>query len=172
MSQLNIQKSEKNQKMSYWGVSPKIVLTFTPFAVFFGALYLIFYPTFLLPIKSIYMIILGILLIIIGFIIYLKSIKLINEAYAKSKLVTNGVYGHMRHPLYSAFALFIIPGIICLFNSWILFFIPISYYIFCRIYIKEEERYCLRKFGEKYVHYKKQVFAIIPKLKKYKPPKN
>ncbi|TFG07771.1 MAG: isoprenylcysteine carboxylmethyltransferase family protein [Promethearchaeota archaeon] len=165
----NTQHNNKS-KISRWGVSPKIVLTFTPFAVFFGILHLIFYPTFAIPVRNIYMIILGIPFIMIGLIIYLKTIRVINEAYSQSKLLTSGVYAYMRHPLYSAFALFIIPGIVFLFNSWILFFIPLSYYIIARMYIKEEEKYCLHKFGKNYEHYKKHVFAFLPKLKKYKPP--
>ena len=161
--------SKAGNKMTKWGVSPKMFLILLPFIIFFSLLHFIYYPLFILPVQHIWMIIIGIALNIIGFAIYLKSIKVINKAFANEQLLTTGVYGHMRHPLYSAFILFIIPGIAFLFNSWILFFIPITYYLIFRILIKEEEDYCLNKFGEKYTHYKKKVFAIFPKLRKYKP---
>jgi len=164
--------SKQSKKMTKWGVSPKMFLLVLPFMIIFSLLHFIYYPFFILPFQQIWMIIIGIALIVIGFIIYLKSIIVINKAFVNEELLTTGVYGHMRHPLYSSFILFIIPGIVSLFNSWILFFIPITYYFIFRILIKEEEKYCLHKFSEKYVHYKKHVFAIFPKLIKYKPLKD
>ncbi|MFX1257742.1 MAG: methyltransferase family protein [Promethearchaeota archaeon] len=164
--------SKANKRISYWGVSPHMVIILTPFTILFALLHFIFFPVFLLPFEQIYMIIIGLSLIIIGAIIYIKSLKLIKKAYFASELVTSGVYGHMRHPLYSSFILFIYPGIICMFNSWILFFIPIVHYTIFRFLIKREENYCLKMFGEKYIHYKKFVYAIFPKLKKYESLKD
>ncbi|MFX1394104.1 MAG: methyltransferase family protein [Promethearchaeota archaeon] len=156
------------KQMSLWGVGPKIVLVLLPFIILFCFLHFTFYPLFLLPFESLLMIIIGIIFIIIGIPIYFKSRKTIIKAYHSSELVTSGIYGHMRHPLYGAFILFITPGIVFIFNSWILFFIPLSYYIIFRIFIRKEERYCIEKFGEQYIKYKKQVYAIFPKLKAYK----
>ncbi len=158
-----------SKKMTIWGIGPKMILILFPFIVFFLILHFICFPAFIIPIEYIDMIITGLILIVIGAIIYIQSVLLINKAYFASKLVTTGVYGYMRHPLYSAFILFISPGIACIFNSWILFFIPILHYIIFRVLIKQEENYCLEKFGEKYAHYKKSVHAIFPKLRKYKP---
>ena len=154
--------SKEGKKMSFWGVSPKMVIILLPFIILFSLLHFIFFPLFLLPFEQILIIFIGLILIIIGAIIYIKSVKLIKNAYFASELVTKGVYGHMRHPLYASFILFVIPGIVCLFNSWILFFIPLTYYGIFRIYIKQEEQYCSEKFGERYAHYKKHVFAIFP----------
>ncbi len=158
-----------SKKMTIWGIGPKMILILFPFIVFFLILHFICFPAFIIPINYIYMIITGVILILIGAIIYIKSVLLINKAYFASELVTTGVYGYMRHPLYSAFILFISPGIVCIFNSWILFFIPILHYIIFRVLIKQEENYCLENFGEKYAHYKNSVHAIFPKLRKYKP---
>lgn len=155
------------KNMSYWGVSPKMMILLIPFIILFASLHFIFYPAFLLPINPIWMVVIGLVLISIGTPIYLSSVKTIKKAYFSSKLVTTGIYGHMRHPLYASFTLFIFPGIVCLFNSWILFMIPISYYLIFKLYIKEEEEYCLEKFGELYKIYKEHVYAIFPKLKKY-----
>ena len=120
-------------------------------------------------VTNIYLIILGISLLIIGIYIYLKSIVAVKKAYNQSKLITTGFFSYMRHPVYSSFVLLITPGIICFFNSWLLFLVPIIFYFIFRVYIKPEEDYCLKKFGENYAHYKRNVYAIIPKFKKYKP---
>ena len=155
--------------MTCWGVSPKMILILCPFIFIILIFNYIYYPMFLTPIDYMIMVIFGIILIVIGFIIYFKSIRVINKAFRASKLLTTGIYGHMRHPLYSSFILFFTPGIVCFFNSWLGFIIPVIYYIIFRLMIKNEEDYCLEKFGESYVHYKKNVFAIIPKFRKYKP---
>jgi len=161
-----------NDEMSFFGVGPTMTIILIPFIVLFSALNALFYPLFQIPIHQVWMLILGIFLIIIGIYIFIKSVKVIKKAYYASELATTGFYGHMRNPLYGSVTLFIFPGIACLFNSWIFFLIPIVFYIIFKIFIRREEIYCLKKFGEKYAHYKQNVHAIFPKLKKYRPNKN
>jgi len=161
-------KIKSKKKMSKWGVSPKMILYLLPFIVLFTIIHFYFFPTFQLPINPFYTIIIGIILLMLGFIIYIKTLKIINKAHSESRLVTHGIYAYVRHPLYSSFILFMTPGIVLLFNSYILFFIPIIYYIIFRILIRKEEMYCLNQFGELYVHYKKNLNAIFPKFRKYK----
>jgi len=166
----SIEKSiNENHKLTFYGVGPKMTLTLVPFIVLLGTLNIIFSPAFQLPINQIWMIPIGIVLIIIGIIIFIKSEILLRKTYKASELLVTGFYGHVRHPMYGSFILFIIPGIVIVINSWILFFLPFIFYIIFRIFIKQEESYCLKKFGEKYTHYKKNVYAIFPKLKKYQP---
>jgi protein-S-isoprenylcysteine O-methyltransferase Ste14 len=74
--------------------------------------------------------------------------------------------------MYASWGLGTLPGIFCLFNSWILFLILFIYYLFVRVFLRKEERYLLEKFGKTYAHYKENVNAFFPKLKKYKPEKN
>jgi len=169
MNKINDINPKKNKKMPCWGISPKMLLILSPFIFLFIILNFLYYPLFLISINYIYLVVLGMILILIGFFIYFKSIFLIKKAYNASELVTKGIYGYMRHPLYSSFILFFTPGITCFFKSWLMFIIPIIYYIIFRLLIKKEEDYCLEKFGENYTHYKKNVFAIIPKLRKYRP---
>lgn len=158
-----------NHEISVYGVGPKMTLTLVPFILLLGILNIIFSPVSQLPINQIWMIPIGIMLIIIGVFIFIKSEILISKAYKTSDLLLTGFYGHMRHPMYGSFILFIIPGIVIIINSWILYLLPFIFYIIFKIFIKQEESYCLKKFGEKYTHYKKNVHAIFPKLKKYQP---
>ncbi|MFX0140211.1 MAG: methyltransferase family protein [Candidatus Hodarchaeota archaeon] len=162
------EKSTKEiHEISIYGVGPKMTLTLVPFIVLLSILNVIFSPVFQLPIDQIWMIPLGIVLIMIGSYIFIKSETLLRKAYKASELLMTGFYGHMRHPMYGSVILLIIPGIVIIINSWILYFLPFIFYIIFRIFIKKEETYCLKKFGENYSHYKKNVHAIFPKLKKY-----
>jgi len=162
------EKSNKNEsQVSFFGIGPIMTLYSLPFIIIFSILNAFFYSIFQIPIHYIWLLLIGILLTIIGLYIYIKSVKVVKNAYNSSRLTIEGFYGHMRHPMYGAVILFILPGIVFLLNSWILFFIPLTFYIMFRIFIKREEIYCLEKFGEKYSHYKHKVYAILPKLKKY-----
>lgn len=163
------ENSNRVKDLSFWGVSPKMIIMLLPFIFLFSTLHFTLYPMFLLPFNQTIIIWIGVILIGIGLIIYAKSLKSIKKAYFSSKLVTSGIYAYMRHPLYASFILFTVPGIVCLFNSWILFFIPISYYTIFKFMIKKEEEYCMNKFGKQYSNYKSQVNAIFPKFKRYKP---
>ena len=160
---------KRNQEISFLGVGPKMTLALIPFIVLLSILNIIFSPAFQLPVNPIWMISIGSALIIIGGLIFIKSEITLRKAFKASKLLLTGFYGHIRHPMYGSFIVFIIPGIVLMINSWILFFLPFIFYIIFRIFIKQEERYCLKKFGEKYSHYKKNVHAIFPKFKKYQP---
>ncbi|MHA2289315.1 MAG: methyltransferase family protein [Promethearchaeota archaeon] len=163
-------KTGKTKKeMSFHGVGPKLVVSIIPFIVIFAIVNTLFYPIFQIPIHPLFLIILGAALILFGFYMYFKSIIAVKKAYDESVLLTTGFFAHIRHPVYSSFILFMAPGFVCFTNSWFLFIIPIIFYTFFRIYIKLEEVYCMEKFGEKYSHYKENVYAIFPKLKKYKP---
>ncbi|MHA1986525.1 MAG: methyltransferase family protein, partial [Promethearchaeota archaeon] len=84
-------------------------------------------------------------------------------------LITTRIYAYVRHPMYASWGLVTLPGVFCLFNSWILFIILFFYYLFVRIFLREEEGFLIEKYGDKYEHYKKNVNAFFPKLKKYKP---
>ena len=158
-----------DKEMAFHGIGPKITLMIIPFFVIFGVISTLLNPISQTPIPQILMVIIGLSLLLTGLYIYLTSVIAIKKAYDELRFLITGFYGHMRHPVYSSFILFITPGIVCFFNSWILFIIPLIFYIIYRIYIKQEESYCLAQFGEKYVHYKNNVYGILPKLKKYKP---
>ncbi|MFX1236369.1 MAG: methyltransferase family protein, partial [Promethearchaeota archaeon] len=126
------QNLNSSSNMTAWGIGPRMALLTTPFIVIFLTIHIAFYPIFLLPIDYIFILIIGCALIFIGLLLLLKSRKLINEAFDASELVTESIYGYIRHPVYAAFILFICPGITCLFNSWICFFIPLILYMIFR----------------------------------------
>ena len=112
--------------------------------------------------------IVGTILIMVGVPFLIVSIRAVNKAYKAGSLKTGGVYSVCRHPLYSAWIIFIIPGFLLFFHSWILLTIPIIMYVLFRILIKEEEIFLQHKFGEEYENYKKRISLLFPVFWKYR----
>jgi protein-S-isoprenylcysteine O-methyltransferase Ste14 len=165
----NLDQEESNKKFPILGVGPKILITLCPFLVLFGILNSIFNPFFQIPINYYWMVGLGIILIIFGLFLFIYSERIMKDAYNSSKFINTKVYGYIRHPMYASWGLGILPGILCFFDSWLLFLTLPIYYLIVRIHIVKEEKFLLTKFGQDYAYYKKEVNAFFPKLKKYKP---
>ncbi|MFW9941314.1 MAG: methyltransferase family protein [Candidatus Thorarchaeota archaeon] len=151
------------------GVGPKIFIVFAPFMILFGILNSFIYPIFRITKNYYWIFIIGLIMSILGTLMFIYSERNIKSAYRTSELITTKIYAYVRHPMYAIWGLAILPGILCLFNSWFLFLVLPIYYIIVRLFIKKEEKYLEKKFGEEYVNYKTQVNAFFPKLKKYKP---
>ncbi|UCC20147.1 MAG: isoprenylcysteine carboxylmethyltransferase family protein [Promethearchaeota archaeon] len=164
-------QSEGNSKENFplLGIGPKVLLCICPFFILFGILNSIYYPFFQIPINYYVLVIIGSILITIGIFVFIYSERIISSAHSSSELITKKTYAYVRHPMYASWGLGTLPGIFCLFNSWFLFLILIFYYLLFRIFVRKEERFLIEKYGEKYEHYKKNVNAFFPKLKKYKP---
>ncbi len=84
------------------------------------------------------------------------------EVTTPPRLVTNGFYRYVRHPLYTAGLVFIwlIPTM-----TWNLLalIIGLTAYIFIGIYF--EERKLVREFGQAYVEYRQRTPMLVPGLK-------
>jgi protein-S-isoprenylcysteine O-methyltransferase Ste14 len=78
------------------------------------------------------------------------------------ELIKSGPYKYVRHPAYSARFLSII-GITLMLNAFYTLTVALVVdLIFVLIRIRLEERELIRRFGEQYLAYKKQTWAIIP----------
>ena len=128
-------------------------------AVYVGGVYSFFLP---LKINSIFFYF-GLLIFIIGFIIYISIIY--NIRYAKvNEPFTKGPYKYSRHPLYLALFLILISISIMSFSIVILIVL-----IICGIHqflvIPAEEQFCLKRFGKDYQEYLKRTprWIGIPK---------
>lgn len=105
---------------------------------------------------------LGMILLTLGIPLWALSAAAIRKGFKEGVLCTRGVYSIVRHPLYSAIIVFIVPGILMFFRSWALFTIPlVAYSIFKRL-IRREEEYLSEQFGEAYVKYKSRVNSVLP----------
>ncbi len=118
-----------------------------------------------IAIPSIVALFVGAFLIGITFIIRIVAQKQIGVSPAlksKTKLVTTGIYGLVRHPLYIGNGLFAI-GLALLFKSLYAFLFSILYTFLYFPIIYFEEKDLLKKYGEEYKRYKKEVGLLFPK---------
>jgi len=105
---------------------------------------------------------LGILIIIIAFIIMLVSIKDLGRNLSpfprplnNSNLVTTGIYGFTRHPMYYSLV-FISIGVFIIKLSIYYLFLTISLALIIKFKIALEEKYLMKKF-KNYLIYKNEV---------------
>ena len=151
--------------MSFFGVG----LKFSILSILLGALVLyshfVWMPHLTIPLPRILSQIIGIVLLILGIPIYLSGAMTIRKYFNKGELATKGIYGYIRHPIYGAWIVFIMPGIVLLINSLIGLTIPIFMYVLFKILIVKEDKYLEKKFGEEFYEYKKRVGEIFPKFR-------
>ena len=79
------------------------------------------------------------------------------------KLVTNGIYHYIRHPLYTiGSSLFISFGMMA--DSWFIAALGILTFILMAIRTPKEEANLIEKFGDEYREYMKRTGRFLPKL--------
>lgn len=86
------------------------------------------------------------------------------EIFADHTLITNGIYGIIRHPMYASQWLWVLAQILLLQN-WLagppnlIFFV--AFYI---LRVRAEERMMVDKFGEAYRVYMQKTGRVLPKF--------
>lgn len=151
------------EKMSRWGVGP----IFAGFSIGYGivlfAISCYYHPVFEIGfLPSWFLYALGTILILIGVPFFLISAITVMRAYNADALVTDGIFRKCRHPLYAAWVVFIVPGIVLLLKSWIMLTTPIFMYLILRLLVKKEEVYLENVFGSEYREYIEKVPCILP----------
>lgn len=112
----------------------------------------------------------GILSVLFGARLWIAAVLVekINLKVRETKLITTGVYGVVRNPVYSAF-LFVFTGILLFAANFLLLLLPIAFWIFLTVLMKKtEEKWLLREFGEEYAVYCREVNRVIPWFRKKK----
>jgi protein-S-isoprenylcysteine O-methyltransferase Ste14 len=155
--------------MSFLGIGPKLVLFTLLYSLLLKTGIGYFHFDFTLKLVPYnFLVIIGTLLILIGVLFLIPSFIAISKLSKVNSLYTKGIYSVCRHPLYSSWIIFIVPGIILLLNSLILLTIPLVMYFIFRLLIKDEEISLLNKYGEQYREYKNQVGLLFPMIWRYK----
>ena len=86
------------------------------------------------------------------------------EIREKHELITRGIYGVVRHPMYASQWLVAIAQPLLLHN-WIAGFMNLLAFIpFYFLRVKAEEQMMLETFGDQYQVYMRKVGAVFPKL--------
>lgn len=86
------------------------------------------------------------------------------EIREKHELITAGIYGVMRHPMYASQWLWVIAQPLLLQN-WIAGFLNVLVFIpFYILRVRAEEQLMLEQFGDQYRSYMREVGAVFPKI--------
>lgn len=106
--------------------------------------------------------VISIIILIPGVIVWIWSVVLILSYVPQKKLITNGPFAIVKHPLYTGVTLLVLPEIGFLLNTWLGLLIGIIMYLGSRRYAPEEEKMLSQTFGGAWAEYCQNV--IIPWL--------
>ena len=152
-----------NNRLSRFGIGPRILVSAAAYAVL-GIAATCLWPTVCLipwPPAAVFVAV-GILLLMIGVPMWLIAMRAVMRAYKGDRLVTSGVFGLVRHPVYSAWIVFNIPAIALLFRSWPLLLTPLLAYAVFKLSIRTEDDYLEKRFGQEYMDYRARVNELVP----------
>lgn len=107
-------------------------------------------------------ILLGILLMAGGFLVWFKAAFRIDKYIKSNELCTDGIYEWVRNPCYSGILL-MCTGVLFLFHNVGLLILPVAYWLFLTILMKQtEEKWLADLYGQTYVEYCREVNRAIP----------
>ena len=104
----------------------------------------------------------GAILLALGVPMWLTAAITVRRAYNRDELATSGVFGLVRHPIYSAMIVLNLPGLALLTRSWPLFLTPLVAYAVFKLLIHREDEYLERRFGQAYLDYRARVDEVVP----------
>lgn len=115
-------------------------------------------PTFfrITPISSTAQTIFTIILLI-GLVLWLWSVYLIVTKARRGKLIENGPFRLVLHPIYLSVSLLVIPFWGLIYNSWLGIFVGAVFYIGRTFFVGDEEKKLAKMFGDKWKKYKAKV---------------
>jgi protein-S-isoprenylcysteine O-methyltransferase Ste14 len=101
--------------------------------------------------------ILSIAVLVPGIAIWIWSVILILRYVPRGQLITSGPYAWVRHPLYTAVALLVLPWLGFLLDTWLGVLLGAVLYVASRIFAPEEEAALARTFGPTWRDYSRSV---------------
>lgn len=113
---------------------------------------------------SVFLAILGILVILLGLIIYILAIKIkITKAIKENRLLTTGVYSIVRNPIYSAWLLLCTGALLCSGSLLLTLLFFLIFWLYLTILMKHtEEKWLTKLYGAPYTEYCKKVNRCLP----------
>lgn len=107
-------------------------------------------------------VILGIVIALFGLWVWYSAAFRIDKYITRNKLCTDGIYAWVRNPCYSGIML-MCTGTLFMANNLILLILPLIYWIFMTILMKNtEEKWLYELYGEEYKEYCRRVNRCIP----------
>ena len=113
---------------------------------------------------SIFFTTLGVLIILLGLIIYILAIKIkITKAIKENRLLTTGVYSIVRNPIYSAWLLLCTGALLCSGSLLLTLLFFLIFWLYLTILMKHtEEKWLTKLYGAPYTEYCKKVNRCLP----------
>ncbi len=139
------------------GSGHRIMLLTLPFLAAGLALNIVFPSWFSVGGPPLALKVLSIVLLVPGVAIWMWSVALILTRVPRNELITDGPYSLVKHPLYTAVALLVLPWAGILLNSWLGILIGVILYAGARVFAPEEERWLSRTFGAAWDEYCRKV---------------
>lgn len=93
----------------------------------------------------------------LGVVVWAWSVKLILVNVPRHELITNGPYAWVKHPLYTAVSLLVLPFAGLLLDTWLGIPLGVALYVGSRLYSPDEERTLARTFGTAWRDYERRV---------------
>ena len=113
----------------------------------------------------------GIILIYLGVIFILWTNISLDRNFSTTlivrddhKLITNGLYKYIRHPMYTGISIWLFGMLLATDNWFLLLIIPIYTILIMGFRMVKEEAMLESKFGDEYQNYKKRTKRFIPRL--------
>ena len=139
------------------GSGDRIMLFVLPFLIIGLGLNILYPQWFAVGGPPSWLRIISILLLVPGVVIWLWSVYLILTRVPKNQPITDGPFALMKHPLYTAVALLVLPWLGFLLNSWLGPLLGAALYLASRLFAPEEEKALSKTFGANWEAYRTRV---------------
>lgn len=136
------------------GSGEKIGLVALPFLLAGVALNLVFPAMFSVGGPPGWLRGISIAVLVVGVIVWAWSAGLILTRVPRNQLITSGPFAVVRHPLYTAVALLVLPWIGFLLDTWLGVVIGLVVYVASRVFSPREEERLSRAFGPAWEAYR------------------
>lgn len=104
----------------------------------------------------------GTALVLLGLAVYAAAVMRLYRSYDAGRLETGGIYAVLRHPMYAAWVVCIIPGVSLLAGGFLVLTAPLFTVGLYRLVIRHEESWLESRFGEAYRAYRARVGGVLP----------
>lgn len=94
--------------------------------------------------------------------LYLWSSMRMVSAVRGGRLDTGGPYAVVRHPMYSAWIVFLLPGVTLVSGAWLVFGSSLVAWVFFEKWAPAEEQAMAERFGREYEDYKAVTPSLLP----------
>jgi protein-S-isoprenylcysteine O-methyltransferase Ste14 len=135
------------------GSGDRIMLLTLPFLIVGVILNILFPSAFSVGGLSTALKVISVIMLTFGVAIWIWSVVLILTEVPQGKLITTGPYALVKHPLYTAVALLVLPAVGFLLDTWLGVVVGGVLYVGSRIFSPEEEKELSKAFGATWDEY-------------------